>query len=54
MAERRPDKVDTTRHDRGEAPGPLSRRLGWFALYWLAGLAVIFTIAYLIRLVLIG
>ena len=54
MAERSPGQTDGSGRDRGEAPGPLSRRLGWFALYWLAGMAVIFTIAYLIRLVLIG
>ena len=53
MAERRAGRADRSRQDRGEASGPLSRRLGWFALYWLAGMAVIFTIAYLIRLVLI-
>jgi hypothetical protein len=34
----------------GEAPAPLWRRLGWFAAIWAASVAVIATVAWLLRL----
>ena len=34
---------------RDEEPGPLGRRLAWFAALWLAGLAVTAAIAYGLR-----
>jgi hypothetical protein len=33
----------------GEDPGPLGRRLAWFAALWLAGLAVTALVAYGLR-----
>lgn len=32
------------------APGPLWKRLAWFAGLWLAGLAAVGTVAWLLRL----
>lgn len=34
----------------GEPAGPLWKRLGWFVLLWAAGVAVVGTVAWLIRL----
>jgi hypothetical protein len=33
-----------------EAPGPLLKRLAWFAGLWLAGVATVSAVAYFIRL----
>lgn len=56
------DRPHPARETAGHAPGrsggepswPAARRLAWFVLYWLAGIAVIGTVAYVIRTVLIG
>lgn len=34
----------------GDRPRPLLMRLAWFALLWIAGVAVVGAIAYVIRL----
>ncbi|MFX0541789.1 DUF2474 family protein [Roseovarius sp. S4756] len=36
----------------GHAPGPLWKRLAWFAAIWLASIAVLGAVAYGIRLLL--
>lgn len=33
----------------GPAPGPWWKRLGWFVLLWLAGVATVSAVAFLIR-----
>lgn len=35
-----------------QAPRPLSRRLAWFAALWIAGVAVVATVAWAVRLAL--
>jgi hypothetical protein len=41
--------------DRGRRiPSPLWKRLGWFALLWLGGLAAVSLLAFVIRSVLVG
>ncbi|MCL3883190.1 DUF2474 family protein [Marivita sp. GX14005] len=36
--------------DRRPAPGSLLRRLGWFVLLWLGGVAAVGAVAYILRL----
>lgn len=43
-----PPTTDDARRP-GEDPGPLSRRLAWFAALWLAGLAATAALAYGLR-----
>ncbi|MEN3792526.1 hypothetical protein [Fulvimarina sp. MAC3] len=51
------DGTRDTREKRGpdpDMPDTLAKRLGWFVLLWLGGIAAVSALAYGIRAVLIG